>query len=84
MTAANVSYAVLVQNVTQDDKNLFAIQNAFFPPNSSSPVFVTVSYDPDNGSGVILVSICILPAAAIACFSVHITRTPNCKPHRFI
>ena len=38
-------YAVLVANVVEHDRNLFEIQNVFFPPNDSPPVFVTVTYE---------------------------------------
>ena len=38
-------YAVLVATIVEHDRNLFEIQNVFFPPNDSPPVFVTVTYE---------------------------------------
>ena len=37
-------YKVLVSQVIDNDENQFRIQNTFFPPNKSAPVFVTVYY----------------------------------------
>ncbi len=37
-------YSLLVENVTDDDKNIFNLTFAFFPPNTSAPAFVTVIY----------------------------------------
>ncbi len=37
-------YSLLVENVTDDDRNIFNLTFAFFPPNTSSPAFVTVIY----------------------------------------
>jgi hypothetical protein len=37
-------YTVLVEQVTKQDKNLFNIQNTFYPPDGQPPVFVTVVY----------------------------------------
>ena len=47
-------YMVLADQVTKHDRNLFEIQNIFFPPDNTPPVFVTVIYtfkDPDKGDG---------------------------------
>ncbi len=44
-------YSLLVANVTDDDRNQFNLQYAFFPPNYTSPVFVTVYYRYDNDPG---------------------------------
>ena len=44
-------YVVLADQITKHDRNLFEIQNIFFPPNNHAPVFVTVTYtfkDPDG------------------------------------
>ena len=38
-------YERLAWHVTHHDRNLFEIQNVFFPPNITSPVFVTVTYE---------------------------------------
>ncbi len=37
-------YSLLVENITDDDKNIFNLTFSFFPPNTSSPAFVTVIY----------------------------------------
>ena len=37
-------YSLLVANVTDDDRNQYNLQYAFFPPNTTSPVFVIVIY----------------------------------------
>ena len=37
-------YAKLVSQITDRDENQFNLQKAFFPPDKSSPVFVTVHY----------------------------------------
>ncbi len=37
-------YSLLVENVTDDDRNQYNLQYAFFPPNSSSPAFVAIIY----------------------------------------
>ena len=42
-------YTKLVSEVLEKDSNLFAIQNAFFPPDCSSPSFVTVYYNFECG-----------------------------------
>lgn len=44
-------YIALAEQVTKHDRNAFKIQTTFFPPDSISPVFVTVNYifkDPDK------------------------------------
>ena len=45
-------FAFLVEQVTQHDRNFFEIQNAFFPPNNSAPVFVTVTYHYQDDGGL--------------------------------
>ncbi len=37
-------YDLLANELIVSDKNRFNLQQAFFPPNNSNPVFVTVSY----------------------------------------
>ena len=37
-------YDVLVNEIIASDKNRFNLQRAFFPPDTSNPVFVTVIY----------------------------------------
>ncbi len=37
-------YDMLVDEIIESDKNRFNLQRAFFPPDSSYPVFVTVTY----------------------------------------
>jgi hypothetical protein len=37
-------YTVLVEQVTKQDRNLFNVQNTFYPPDGQPPVFVTVLY----------------------------------------
>ena len=37
-------YTFLAEQVTKHDRNLFEIQDVFFPPNGPPPVFVTVIY----------------------------------------
>ena len=37
-------YDVLVNEIIASDKNRFSLQRAFFPPDTSYPVFVTVIY----------------------------------------
>ena len=36
--------AYLVEQVRENDKNLFEVQNVFLPPNAAPPVFVVVTY----------------------------------------
>ena len=38
-------YKVLASSVVHNDRNMFEIQNTFFPPEEESPVFVTVTYE---------------------------------------
>ena len=38
-------YKVLASSVVYSDRNMFQIQNTFFPPEEESPVFVTVTYE---------------------------------------
>ena len=38
-------YAALVKHVLMNDMNQFNLQNTFFPPNKSSPAFVTITYE---------------------------------------
>ena len=38
-------YSEFVKQVLTNDTNQFNIQNTFFPPNKSSPAFVTISYE---------------------------------------
>ena len=37
-------YKALATELLKDDRNFYKLQNVFFPPNSDSPVFVTVRY----------------------------------------
>ncbi len=37
-------YDVLVNEIISNDRNRFNLQNAFFPPDTENPVFVTVTY----------------------------------------
>ena len=37
-------YDVLANQVINNDRNRYNMQNAFFPPDKSSPVFITVTY----------------------------------------
>ena len=41
-------YSTLVKELLQDERNYLMLQKTFFPPSSTSPVFVTVSYQYDN------------------------------------
>ena len=41
-------YSTLVRELLQDERNYLTLQNAFFPPTSTTPVFVTVSYQYGN------------------------------------
>ena len=43
-------YSALVSQVINRDENLFDLQNAFFPPQNASPLFVTVYYQYGNRS----------------------------------
>ena len=43
-------YSALVSQVTDQDENLFNLQNTFFPPEKASPLFVTVYYQYGNRS----------------------------------
>ena len=44
------SYKALVAELLENDENFYKLQMTFFPPNSNSPVFVTVVYQYDNGT----------------------------------
>ncbi len=39
------NYSTLVEQITENDKNMFEVQNVFFPPDRAPPVFVTVNYN---------------------------------------
>ena len=41
-------YKGLVKELLKDDRNFYNLQRTFFPPNSVSPVFVTITYQYDN------------------------------------
>ena len=41
-------YRLLVTELLKDDRNFFAMQTTFFPPDDSSPVFVEVTYKYSN------------------------------------
>ena len=41
-------YTLLVSQIIYQDKNLFNVTSAFFPPDDESPVFVTVYYHYKN------------------------------------
>ena len=43
-------YFKLVSEITKHDMNMFNLQNGFFPPEKSSPVFITVYYRYGNHS----------------------------------
>ena len=45
----NTCYAKLVSEIFENDRNLFEIQNQFFPPDRTSPSFMTVSYEFESG-----------------------------------
>ena len=45
-------YSMLVSQVTKNDRNVFNLQNGFFPPEASSPLFLTVYYHFGNHSDV--------------------------------
>ena len=38
-------YKVLASSVVYSDRNMFQVQNTFFPPEEESPVFVIVKYE---------------------------------------
>ena len=49
---ANCScFAYLVEQVRENDKNLFEVQNVFLPPNATPPVFVVVTYRFQDAQG---------------------------------
>ena len=43
-------YKALAAELLENDKNFYKLQMTFFPPNSNSPVFVTVVYQYDNST----------------------------------
>ena len=43
-------YKALAAELLENDENFYKLQMTFFPPNSNSPVFVTVVYQYDNGT----------------------------------
>ena len=45
-------YKVLASNVVHNDRNMFRIQNTFFPPEEESPVFVIVTYEYKDNSSI--------------------------------
>ena len=40
----NSSYKSLAKALLDDDRNFYTLQSTFFPPISTSPVFVTITY----------------------------------------
>ena len=42
------SFKALATKLLENDENFYKLQMTFFPPNSNSPVFVTVTYQYDN------------------------------------
>ena len=44
-------YSTLVRELLQDEKNYVALQKTFFPPSSTSPVFLEVFYQYGNDTG---------------------------------
>ena len=51
--ACSTSYTSLAKALLDDDRNFYTMQSTFFPPISTSPVFVAVTYvynDSDNNN----------------------------------
>ena len=44
-------FSYLVEQVRENDENLFEIQNVFLPPNAAPPVFVVVTYRFQDAEG---------------------------------
>ena len=46
--ACNTSYTSLAKALLDDDRNFYTMQSTFFPPISTSPVFIAVTYVYNN------------------------------------
>ena len=61
--ACSISYTSLAKALLYDDRNFYTMQSMFFPPISTSPVFVAVTYvynNSDNSNKTFFLVICSL------------------------